>query len=204
MLAALLVPTAPPAVAPRLVDGDGADLGLAVHRWRGTVSPGERLLLERAVAPVLDVGCGPGRVAAHLAWHGVSTLGIDIAEDAVRMTRARGAPALRVSVFGAVPGEATWATAVLLDGNLGIGGDPPALLARVRALLAPAGRILVELEPPGTPSRRLRVRLHGWPGGCQPWAQVGVDGVEAPADAANLAVGDVWETEGRWFAQLDA
>ena len=53
------------------------------------------------------------------------------------------------SVFQPVPGEGGWDTVLLADGNIGIGGDPVALLTRCRELLAPAGRVLVELDPPG-------------------------------------------------------
>ena len=52
-------------------------------------------------------------------------------------------------VFGPLPGEGRWDTALLADGNIGIGGDPVALLARVRELLAPEGRVVVDLAAPG-------------------------------------------------------
>ena len=55
-----------------------------------------------------------------------------------------GGPALRRSVFDPLPGEGRWGTALLLDGNIGIGGDP-------RALLAPDWR---ELRRPGRPVDR--------------------------------------------------
>jgi hypothetical protein len=38
---------------------------------------------------------------------------------------------------------------LLLDGNIGIGGDPHRLLRRVRELLTPTGRLLVELDVDG-------------------------------------------------------
>ena len=86
-------------------------------------------------------------------------LGVDSSPRAVAEARARGAIALCRSVFDPLPGEGRWGSVVLLDGNVGIGGDPVALLARARRLMAPGGVALVEVEPPGRPSQRLRVRL---------------------------------------------
>ncbi len=207
VVAGMLLPSgsgAPAAPVARLVDAGGASLVWPLRRWAGDVTAEERRLLARAVAPVLDVGCGPGRAAGHLAAQRVDCLGLDVAAEAVRMTRRRGAAAVRRCVFEPDPAEGRWATVVLLDGNIGIGGDPPALLARVAALLAPAGRVLLDVEPPGVPSRRLRLRLASRAGGWQPWAQLGADDLPALAAGAGLTVADVWKGAGRWFAQLDA
>ena len=62
-------------------------------------------------------------------------------------------------MFGDVPCAGRWRTALLLDGNVGIGGAPVALLRRTRELLAPGGAALVELDPPGAPTVRTRVRI---------------------------------------------
>lgn len=129
-------------------------------------------------------------------------LGIDIAPAAVLLARARGAPAFLGSVFGPLPLSGLWSTAVLLDGNLGIGGDPVALLTRTRELLAPGGHVLCDVEPPGTPSRSLSVGLAGMQEDWQPWAQVSADDLPELAGRAGLDVADLWAVEGRWFADL--
>ena len=64
------------------------------------------------------------------------------------LARDKGAPVLERSVFDRIPGVGRWATALLLDGNLGIGADPIALLARVFTLLRPGGEVLVETLRP--------------------------------------------------------
>jgi hypothetical protein len=108
-------------------------------------------------------------------------------------------------VFARVPGAGRWATALLLDGNAGIGGDPEALLVRLGALLRPGGRILVEVEGPGIAGGRLQARIEtavrssSW----FPWARVGVDDLEELGAACELAVGDVWQRGGRWFGMLE-
>ena len=62
-------------------------------------------------------------------------LGLDAAAAASEIALARGAPVLQRSIFASVPGAGRWCSALLQDGNIGIGGDPEALLARIRALL---------------------------------------------------------------------
>jgi SAM-dependent methyltransferase len=161
---------------------------------------------------VLDVGCGPGRHVGALARRGVLALGVDVAPAAVRHARRRGAPAFEGSVFDRVPGAARWGSALLLDGNIGIGGRPDALLRRLGALLAPGGRVVCEVGPPGAPTVRELVRLETRTKGSDPfvrsawfaWARVGHDGLEDVAASAGLRVAERWSREQRWFAVLVA
>jgi SAM-dependent methyltransferase len=180
----------------------GGSVRLPLGRWLGPPTPAEERVLDRARGPVLDVGCGPGRHVLALHGRGVPALGVDVSSAAVRLARDRGAPAVEGSVFAALPGRGRWRTALLLDGNVGIGGDPVALLRRVATQLAPDGRILVEVDPPGAPTRAELVRLEcgGRHGAPFPWAWVGADGLESVA--GELAVHEVWADGERWFAEL--
>ena len=186
----------------RLAGGDARPVPF--DRWLGPATAIDERVLARARGPVLDVGCGPGRHVRALARRGVLALGVDISAGAVSLARRRGTAVIEGSVFSRVPRAGAWGSALLLDGNLGIGGDPERLLRRVRALLAPGGSILVETDPPGWPTRATRARLEG--GGTRsewfPWALVGADGLAGPAAAAGAAVADAWEDGGRWFAML--
>jgi hypothetical protein len=107
-------------------------------------------------------------------------------------------------VFGRVPGTGRWTTVLLADGNIGIGGDPAALLSRVAELLAPQGRAIVELEPPGSPLRRERVRLchAGAASAWFPWAYVGADHIADVAHDAGLGQVEIWTVDERWFASV--
>jgi SAM-dependent methyltransferase len=190
----------------RYEGGPRHSLAGALGQWVGRADDADRDLLARARGTVLDAGCGPGRLVAELAVQGRQAVGIDTSRVAVALTRALGATAVRRSVFQPVPGEGGWDTVLLADGNIGIGGDPVALLTRCRALLAPGGRVLAELDRPGTPLRAARVRLERGAerGSWFPWAHVGVDAVAGPAAAAGLEVSATWERDGRWFAALAA
>ena len=153
---------------------------------------------------MLDAGCGPGRLVIELARQGRESVGIDTSRVAVRLARTSGATALCRSIFDPLPGEGGWDAVLLADGNIGIGGDPAALLARCRELAGPAGRVLVELDPPGTGLRADRVRLErgAQSGSWFDWAHVGVDAIDGPAAEAGLRVEETWQRGGRSFAVL--
>jgi len=188
----------------RYEGGPRRSLGEALRRWCGTADPTDQDLLDRAPGAVLDAGCGPGRLVIELARQGREAAGVDTSRVAVRLARTAGATALCRSIFDPVPGEGRWDSVLLADGNIGIGGDPVALLARCRAIVGPAGRVLVELDPPGTGLRADRVRLErgSQQGSWFDWAHVGVDAVAEPAARAGLRVEETWERAGRSFAAL--
>jgi len=188
---------------PVLECADGAAIPLAARRWLHAV-PGDDSLLSRCEGPTLDVGAGPGRLTVALAERGVPALAIDITPYAVDLARSCGALALQRDVFGYLPGTGRWATVVLADGNIGIGGDPAVLLRRIRDLLRQGGKVVAEIEPAGVPLRRERVRLRtlGHFGAWFPWAWAGADQIGALAESAGLELVQVWDGAGRWFAEL--
>jgi SAM-dependent methyltransferase len=186
----------------RRADGRAEPLPLA--RWLGPVDDADAEVLERVEGSVLDIGCGPGRHVAELQKAGHPCLGIDLSPVAVEITRGRGADAFRGSVFEHVPDAGAWDTALLLDGNIGIGGEPATLLERARALLAPGGAVLTELDPPGSRTGVTRIRLEA-PGIVSewfPWAHVSVDTAAEVAAEAGLEPDWTLRSGGRWFTAL--
>lgn len=178
---------------------------LPVGDWIADADDFDRALLAHCVGPTLDVGCGPGRMTAGLSELGHVSLGVDLVHEAVRLTRDRGGAAITRDVFDRLPGEGRWESALLADGNIGIGGDPVALLQRMRELLAPGGRVVVELRPPGS---RLHSRwavlecdeVHSRP---FRWSTVGAEAVPRLAAAADLRVAVAAHSHGsRWCAVL--
>ncbi|MET9226381.1 methyltransferase domain-containing protein [Lentzea sp. NPDC003310] len=171
---------------------------LSVARWHADAGGGDDVLLDSCTGPTLDVGCGPGRLVAALLARRVRALGVDVSPEAVRRTTERGGVAIRRDVFDLLPGEGRWQHVLLADGNIGIGGDPAALLRRVRQLLRPSGTVVVEVEPPGAGLSvgQARVRAAGTESHWFPWAWSDAESVEA--DGFFL----LWQREraGRWFA----
>lgn len=185
-------------------DGSLRSLAAALDRWIGPCDAADLSVVARCAGATLDVGCGPGRLVAGLRDADHGALGIDVNEVAVRLTRGRGGAAVRADVFGAVPGERRWDTVVLLDGNVGIGGDPVRLLARCADLLSSDGRLLVETSPSGRPSGVVRRRLEtdGEIGPWFPWATLDVAGLAATATAVGFRMETTWTVSGRTFAAL--
>ncbi|MDK1476810.1 methyltransferase domain-containing protein [Streptomyces sp. 549] len=183
---------------------DGWLLPLEVERWCAGADAADMTVLGRCTGAVLDIGCGPGRLVAALARHGHPALGIDTAPAAVRRTRRLGGAALCRSVFEPLPGEGRWDSALLLDGNVGIGGDPDLLLARVAELLGPKGVLLVEAAPAEV-EECVEVSLDDGNGGSGPtfrWARIGAEALRNRAKAAGWQVVEEWSAYGRPFLSL--
>ncbi|WUO17523.1 class I SAM-dependent methyltransferase [Streptomyces sp. NBC_00289] len=184
---------------------DGWLLPLEVERWCADADAADLEVLRRCEGAVLDVGCGPGRLVAALGTRGRRALGIDVSEAAVARTVRSGGQALRRSVFEPLPGEGRWGTALLVDGNVGIGGDPRALLARMAQLLDSNGLLIVETVP--VPDLDERVVVHvtdarGTAGNPFPWARLGTPALLRHADRAGWRAVDQWTAGGRCFAAL--
>jgi hypothetical protein len=145
-----------------LMSRDGTVLPAAVARWHAAASGEDRWLLDRCIGPTVDLGCGPGRLVAALAIRGVPALGVDCARRAVRMCQSRGDAVLHRDLFTELPAEGRWHHVLLVDGNIGIAGDPVALLRRCAALVRPGGTLLVERHP--TLTHRPPVYGVAWPG----------------------------------------
>lgn len=177
---------------------------LPVSVWRQSADAGDAAVLSRCVGPTLDIGCGPGRMTQYLAERGHLALGIDVVPEAVFQTRERGVAAMLRDVFEPVPGEGRWATALLADGNIGIGGDPQVLLTRVADLIADDGRVVVDLEAPGVGLETRTIRLETPSRTCRPftWAVVGAEAIEQAVRGTGLAVAQVSRHADRWFAVL--
>jgi len=177
---------------------------LPVSAWTRPADHADHQILGLCEGPTIDIGCGPGRLTEALSELGHLALGIDVVEQAVELTRERGATALQRDVFDALPGEGRWQTALLADGNIGIGGDPVALLGRVRELVDPRGRIVVELAGPGVPPSSGWASLEGELHRSRPfrWAVVGVDDADALARDVGLVVHGIHEIEYRWVVVL--
>lgn len=192
---------------PCRVLGMGGDAGpalLPARRWTADADDSDHALLRRCCGATVDIGCGPGRMTYALLSLGIKALGIDVVDTAVQLTRERGAMALQRDIFADLPGEGRWRTALLADGNIGIGGDPVRLLRRASAVVTPGGRIIVDLAAPGGPIRVHGVVLEvaGRRTRSFPWAVVPADQLELLAEQTALRILEVVDHDGRWFATL--
>lgn len=185
---------------------DGWMLPLPVERWCEPPDAADRELLRHCRGAVLDIGCGPGRFVTELHRRGRRVLGVDVSPSAVARTAGAGGTAVCASIFDPIPAEGRWDTALLADGNVGIGGDVPRLLRRIGEIIAARGRLLVELAYDDV-DESLSVCVDDGSGRCGaefPWARVGESALERYARAAGWRVVDGWcdEASRRRFACL--
>jgi glycosyltransferase A (GT-A) superfamily protein (DUF2064 family)/SAM-dependent methyltransferase len=183
-------------------DGRSVPSLSGMDRWRAPADDADRLALSRCEGPVLDVGCGPGRIVTALAERGIPALGVDISAQAVLLTTKQGASALRRPVQEPLPGEGRWGSVLLMDGNIGIGGAPEALLRRCAELVRPDGLVLVEVDPDDELNDTQPITLRSDSGRRSrplPWARVGSRAVLRYALAADLVATEEWRADGRAF-----
>ena len=184
-------------------NGDAAPMD--VSRWHADADTADLSLLRSVTGPVLDIGCGPGRMVRAAMDLGIEALGIDVSPTAIEVATESGLSVLLGSVFDELPLEGQWQTALLVDGNIGIGGDATAMLARCCELLAADGEIVVETHPDAARDRTYTGRLvdtHGRKSDPFPWAEVGLDSLIARAAEIGLASRRVWHLDGRTFCRL--
>ncbi len=182
-----------------------ASTTMDVSRWSADADAADLSLLASVDGPVLDIGCGPGRMVRAARDLGLVALGIDISRDAVRHARRLGGSFAEVSIFGEVPHEGLWQTALLVDGNIGIGGDISQLLERSAGLLRESGEILIELDARHDHESRYTGEVldaRGRRSASFPWAEIGRDRLIALLPALNLRLADHWMVDGRSFCRL--
>ena len=182
-----------------LLEVDNGTVGPAMHpEWFfRTVDAWdwwERELLSAVTeGPVLDLGCGAGRVALYLQALGLRVTAVDNSAGAVEVCRRRGVVDVRLGDLNNPPHDQRWGAVLLLCGNLGLGGSwsgNRALLRRLSEVTAP-GAVLVgdSVNFHGKGDVRLRIRyadaVTPW------WPQRNVKALEIPA----LVEGTGWRIE---------
>ncbi|MEH0111189.1 class I SAM-dependent methyltransferase [Tersicoccus sp. MR15.9] len=115
-----------------------------VRQWMAEPTPSDRSILDLVDGPILDVGCGPGRMLQAARDRALEAVGVDLNPEAAGLARSRGDRVLEQSVFAPIAGR--WNGFLLIDGNIGIGGDPLQLLRRLRRLAHRGARLLVETD----------------------------------------------------------
>ena len=174
-------------------------------KWNADADATDLSLLRAVLGPVLDIGCGPGRMVRAAMDLGLEVLGLDVSPVAVEMARESGLPVIEGSVFDSIPLEGRWQTALLVDGNIGIGGDVPAMLRRCREILLPGGEIVVEVHEDAKRDHTYTGTLvdsSGAESAVFPWAEVGLDRLIEMAGPERLVPTQSWVLDGRTFCRL--
>ncbi|WP_435122473.1 class I SAM-dependent DNA methyltransferase [Amycolatopsis thermoflava] len=131
------------------------------------VKPLDRAVLaafaELADGPVADVGCGSGRITAHLRGLGVDAFGIDLSPEMVAVAR-RTHPGVRFEVGsmtaldlpdGSLGGLVAWYSIIHVPPR-----TLPAVLAGFRRVLAPGGWLQLAFDVGDEPVHRDEIGGH--------------------------------------------
>lgn len=192
-------------LALRRVGDTSPALQLDVAEWSAPANTVDVAVLGGLAGPLLDVGCGPGRMLRAAEEKGLAALGIDISGEAASYAAADGSRVLHRSVFERLPLEGSWATVLLMDGNIGIGGDPRTLLVRCAELMAADGVLVVEVD--ADPELHecavfTAIGEEGHESGAFPWARLGSAALARIAAECGLVLGDAWAAGDRRFVVL--
>jgi SAM-dependent methyltransferase len=194
------------------------------HLYDRALGPGGRRVPEESdcSGPTIELGCGPARLVARLIQRGIPALGIDRSATAIRLAGRGGAPALLGDVFDASPasgwgylplagecpqpGMGHWQTVLLVDGNVGLGGDPRRILGRAAELLCGGGHCVAEFdaEAGGIRARWVRLESARDVGPWFRWASVGMDSAATLAGQVGLTLTSIRLIGGRVIATLAA
>ena len=183
----------------------GATLEVDLARWSRPADDVDQMVVARVRAARARHRLRPGSDGRCPAAFGRAALGIDISAVAVaRRARRAGGQVLRRDLALPLAAEGRWGTALLLDGNIGIGGD----VRRVAAALSSdrGRRRLDHLRDRHRPGAGRDVRGGAESPGCRsapvPWAAIGIRRLTGVAAALDLIVTEVWEADRRSFVAL--
>lgn len=117
------------------------------HLFRGYAAMPEleQKALQLCTGSVLDIGCGAGSHSLWLQQHGLEVTAVDISPGAIQCAKHRGINNAIVSDF--LDHNGTYDTLLLLMNGIGLAGSLQGLgpmLRKLKSLLAPGGRILVD------------------------------------------------------------
>jgi SAM-dependent methyltransferase len=190
-------------ITPAGIDSE-SPLPLDVSRWSGAADVVDMFVVARCEPPVLDLGCGPGRMVRALSESGRAALGVDMSSVAVGLSMARGGPALRRRINQPLPAEGRWGTALLMDGNVGMGGEVAALLARCAQLVRPGGLVICEVDRVSRrhESHTVVLRTEDATSVALRWSRIGAAALLEAAKSLDLLLVEEWTAGERVFVAL--
>ncbi|MBR8745422.1 class I SAM-dependent methyltransferase [Nocardiopsis sp. MG754419] len=140
-----------------------ASVFAADHLHRAMVDAFADLVLSSGGGPVLDAGCGPGHITAHLAGRGLAVCGVDGSVGMVEWARVHHEP-LEFAVGSLEDGAVAQGSLAGALSSYSIIHTPPERLDPVlhgfARSLAPGGHLLVSFQSHEDPAARVEAFDH--------------------------------------------
>jgi SAM-dependent methyltransferase len=139
-------------------------LSAGAERYFGEPEGHDLDALRHATGRVLDIGCGPGRVALYCQKQGHAVVAVDVSPLAIEVCRRRGVANARLLSIDRIDrslGE--FDTIVMMGNNFGLFGNPGKahrLLRRFARLTSAQARIIAQTLDPYATTDESHLRYH--------------------------------------------
>lgn len=185
-----------------LVSSSGEEWSLNVDRWLGPASAADTHALTRTNGRVLDVGSGPGRMLKAGSKMGIDIEGVDTDLSTALSLQKLGYTVHTGDIMDVdLP---SYESFLLMDGNLGMTGDPIGLLRRLCTLRTKNAVLIVEVESPleKTRTELVRLKTNSTLSGSFYWSWVTVQDLGLIAETGGWQLQQIWEENDRYFGEL--
>ncbi len=152
-----------------VTEANGAQYVTDVSEWIHT----ERLAIREVKGPVLDIGCGAGRVGLYLQRKGIEYTGIDVSPLAIDACKQSGLQNVHIMSASAIDlGRNDFQSIIMFGNNFGVLGDEEKTVEMLKGLykittedarIFAESRDVRETDDPAHLKYHQRNRERGWP-----------------------------------------
>ncbi|MHA1637488.1 MAG: class I SAM-dependent methyltransferase [Candidatus Thorarchaeota archaeon] len=139
---------------------DGTQYVAPISEWWES----EKLAILKFKGPLLDIGCGAGRIGKHCQENNIEYTGIDISPLAIEICEERGFDDFHIaSVENLDLGRNDFHTIVMYGNNFGLLGYPEKIIDMLKnfhRITAPGGIILAGSRDPTATDEQIHLDLH--------------------------------------------
>jgi len=112
----------------------------------------EQFIIDQAISPVLDLGCGAGRHSLYLQTKGLDILAMDLSHGALEVARQRG---VKKTLFGDIKNlprfDLRFGTFLFMGNNFALCGDPQTMkrvIINLSEIALPYAKLIAHFRDP--------------------------------------------------------
>lgn len=145
-----------------VTDSQGRQYAAPIEEWQES----ERLAIPLAKSPVLDIGCGAGRVGQYLIAKGLDWVGVDVSSGAIDACKRRGLDSVHLMSAEEIRlRRRDFRTVILFGNNFGIVGAKEKVVGMLKQLYkitTPDAIVLAGSRDPKATDEEAHLRYHRW------------------------------------------